>query len=522
MKQFVKQTLFLTASLLVLSSCAKEEFASIKGKQSGTTSEAITTSSMLCAQSTLISPKVDILMLWDNSSSFNFVNAGTKASMSNLIKSVSENFDYHIVSAPLISESGSTSGTLAGSQIVVKNNDGLSNSVLSFIRNKTEVINNLNFPPVSTGSTESGVTRTINMLQDNIANGVFRKGAYTIIVIISNEDEKMCQNCDSVASYDKYINPKIAQLLAIRGNTSANPSSEGQLNSSMMRFINISRLTSCSQVPGLVNYMYKKTAREIYNASYSNGWPVSNDHLSPDLTNSPDSYNLCGRNFSFSNIFDGVNTAIKQTLLLHKYDYWPLASEQAKVDPDTVKVVRADGTILVNRAVDKNTEKGFEIVLEPNGEIKNFTQNTRYFPTDGEPFTGKLIKLYAEKDVNGEDREGKLYNDKVIYPDCLTVTFTEPKATYGYIYLDKGRPNLSTVSLMINDVIIPQDSTNGWSYIENGPQFTNGIEPDLENFKAFGLPAGISSGYFLRLNGNARVQNSKSNVFEIRYNSANQ
>ena len=512
MKQFVKQTLFLTASLLVLSSCAKEEFASIKGKQSGSTIEAITTSSMLCAQSTLISPKVDILMLWDNSSSFNFVNAGTKASMSNLIKSVSENFDYHIVSAPLISVSGSTSGTLAGSQIIVKNNEGLSSDVQSYIRDKDEVIRGLNFPPVSTGSTESGVTRTINMLQDNIANGVFRKGAYTIIVIISNEDEKMCPNCDSVGSYDRYIDPKIAQLLAIRGNTSANPSSEGQLNSSMMRFINISRLTSCSQVPGLVNYMYKKTAREIYNASYSNGWPISNDHLSPDLPSFPDSYNLCGKNFSFSNIFDGVNTAIKQTLLLHKYDYWPLASEQARVDIDTVRVVRSDGTILTNRATsDQNIDNGFEIVLDDSGDIKNYTQNTRYFPTEGEPYTGKLIKLF-----------GVEKNDKVIYPDCLTITYTEPKATYGYIYLDKGRPNLSTVSVMINGTIIPQDSTNGWTYIENGPQFTNGIEPDLENYKAFGLPAGLSSGYFLRLNGNARVQNTKSNAFEIRYNSANQ
>ncbi len=508
MKQIVKRALFLTASLVALSSCAKEEFSSIKGQQSGTSSEAITTSSMLCAQSTLISPKVDILMLWDNSSSFNFVNSGTKASMSNLIKSVSEKFDYHIISAPLNTVEGTNSGTLADSQIIVKNNDGLSGDALSYVRSKESAINNLNFPPVSTGSTESGVTRTINMLQSNIANGVFRPGAYTIIVVISNEDEKMCpNNCDSVGSYDNYINPKIAKLLSIRGNSSANPSSGVQLNSAMMRFINISRLTSCSKVPGLVNYMYKKTAKDIYNANYSNGWPTSNDHLSPDSPGFPDSYDLCGRNFNFSNIFDGVNTAIKQTLLLHKYDYWPLASAETKIDPDTVRVVRSDGSILVNRAVDKTTNKGYEIVLDANGEIKNYTQNTRYYPTAGEPFTGKLIKLY-----------GTEKNDKVIYPDCLTVTFTEPKATYGYIYLDKGRPEVSTISVMINGNVIPQDSSNGWTYLENGPQFTNGTEPDLEKFKAFGLPAGISSGFFLKLNGSAKVQNSTSNVFDIRYN----
>ena len=507
MKQFVKRTLFLTASLVVLSSCAKEEFSSIKNQQSGTSSQALTTSSMLCAQSTLISPKVDILMLWDNSSSFNFVTPETKASMSNLIKSVSENFDYHIVSAPLLTDNGLNSGTLVGSQIVVKNNDGLNSEAISYVRSKDAVISNLNFSSVSTGSTESGVTRTINILQSNIANGVFRPGAYTIIVVISNEDEKMCPGCDSVGAYDNYIDPKISQLLSIRGNSSANPSSGVQLNSSMMRFINISRLTSCSKVPGLVNYMYKKVARDIYNANYSNGWPTSNDHLSPDIPGYPDSYNLCGRNFSFSNIFDGVNTAIKQTLLLHKYDYWPLAAAETKVDPDTVRVVRSDGSVLVNRAVDTTTSKGFEIVLENNGDIKNFTQNTRYFPTAGEPFTGKLIKLY-----------GTEKNDKVIYPDCLTITFTEPKATFGYIYLDKGRPEVSSIKVRINGVLVPQDSANGWSYLENGPQFTNGIEPDLENYKAFGLPAGISSGFFLKLNGNAKVQNSTSNAFDVFYN----
>ena len=446
-------------------------------------------------------------MLWDNSSSFNFVNAGTKASMSNLIKSVSEKFDYHIVSAPLISDSGSTSGTLSGSQIIVKNNDGLASSVLPYIRSKEAAINNLSFPSVSTGSTESGVGRTISILQDNISNGVFRKGAYTIIVVISNEDEKMCANCNSQEADNSYIDPMIKSLLAIRGNSLESSGSEGLLNSSMMRFINISRLTNCSQVPGIVNYMYRRTSKEIYNANYTNGWPTSNDHLSPDLPDYPDSYNLCAKNFSFSNIFDGVNTAIKQTLLLHKYDYWPLASAETEVDPESIKVTKSDGTVLINRALDNSTTKGFEIIVDSNDEIKNFTQNTRYYPTPGEPFTGKLIKLYG---IEG--------SDKIVYPDCLTVTFTEPKSTYGYIYLKNGKPNISTMLVKINGVTIPENSSNGWEYI--GLQYTNTL--DLENFKVFGLPGAISSGYFLQLKGNAQVQNSRSNTFEVYYNSAAQ
>lgn len=510
MKQFIKQTFFLTTSLVVLLSCAKEEFSSIKAKQSGSTNEAITSSSMLCSQKTLISPKVDILMLWDNSSSFNFVNSETKASMSNLISSVSEKFDYHIISAPLISVDGSTSGTLKGSQIVVKNTEGLSSSVYPLIKSKEDAIEGLAFPTVTTGSTEAGVSRTIKMIQENVSNGVFRRGAYTIIVVISNEDEKLCANCNSQRADDNYINPKIAELLSIRGHDddSDDDNDDGSLlNSTMMRFINISRLSSCSEINGSINYMYRKTARDIYNATYSNGWPSSSDHLSPDIPNYPDSYNLCAKNFSFSNIFDGVNTAIKQTLILHKYDYWPLASATTEIDPDSVRVTRSDGTVLINRAVDQNTVKGFEVVLDTNGDIKNYTQNTRYEPTPGEPFTGKLIKLYG---IDG--------NDKIVYPDCLTITYTEPKSTYGYIYLKNGKPNVSTILVKINGVTIPQSSTNGWDYIDL--QYTDAL--DLESFKAFGLPAGISSGYFLKLNGNARVQNNKSNTFDIYYNSVAQ
>lgn len=507
MKLFIKRTLFLTASLVVLSSCAKEEFSSIKGKQSGSTSEAITTSAKLCAQATLISPKVDILMLWDNSSSFNFVNSQTKASMSNLISSVSEKFDYHILSAPLVpAGASSTSGSLYEAQLVVKDTVGLGSDALSIVRSKENATSNLSFSP-GKGSEEAGLSRTISMLRDNRANGIFRTGAYTIIVVISNEDEKMCATCDSQPSYDAYINPKIAELLSIRGNTASNPNNTGLLNSSMMRFINISRLTSCSNIGGSVNYMYRKTAKDIYNATYSNGWPTSQDHLSPNITDAPDSYNLCAKNFSFSNIFDGVNTAIKQTLLLHKYDYWPLASATTAVDPDSVRVIRSDGTLLANRAFDNSTNKGYEVVLDNNGEIKNYTQNTRYYPTAGEPFTGKLIKLYGN--------EG---NDKVIYPDCLTVTYTEPKATYGYIYLKNGRPKIDTMLVKINGVTINPDSSNGWDYM--ALQYTSAL--DLENFKAFGLPAGISSGYFLRLNGSAKVQNNRNNTFEVYYNSASQ
>lgn len=508
MKRLLKRTLFLTTSLLVLSSCAKEEFATNKGKQSSSTSEAITTSAKLCAQSTLIRPQVDILMLWDNTSSFNFVNSATKSSMSNLISSVSENFDYHVLSAPLVSVSGGTSsGSLYEAQLIAKNATGLGSSATNILRTKENAIASLGFTQ-GTGSAEMGIDRAYNIINENRSNGIFRTGAYTIIVVISNEDDKGCSMqsgtnpngviCSNPTDYNNYLAPRINNFLNLRGNSSINTSG-GILNSSMLRFINISPLTSCSSGNYKTNNMYKIMAKKMYEAPYTNGWPTSNDHLSPDLPGYPDSYNLCS--MDFSHIFDGVNTAIKQTLLKHKYDYWPMASSAASVDPDTVRVIRSDGKLLVNRKFDNSATNGFEVVMDGSGNALNTTINTRYSPTAGEPFTGKLIRLFGA--------EG---NDKLVYPDCLTVTYTEVKSTYGYIYLQYGEPSEPTIEVRINGAVVPRNSDNGWNYM--GLQYTNALD---SRYKVANLPAGTSSGYFLRLNGTAMKSNTASNTFTIYY-----
>lgn len=501
MKRLLKRTLFLTTSLLVLSSCAKEEFATNKGKQSTSSSEAITTSAKLCAQSTLIKPQVDILMLWDNSSSFNFVNSSTKSSMSNLISSVSENFDYHVLSAPLVPASGgASSGTLYEAQLVASTNVGLNSTATSILRTKENAVASLAFTQ-GVGSSEAGMDRAYNILNQNRSNGIFRTGAYTIVVVISNEDDKGCSFpsstnpngtlCSSKTDYDKYLAPRIQNFLSLRNNV---------LNSTMMRFINISPLTSCPSGNYEFNYMYKALAKTMYEAPYPSGWPVSDDFLD---SGSPDSYDLCSKSFDFSHIFDGVNTAIKQTLLKHKYDHWPLASATASVDPDTVRVVRSDGTILVNRKDDPSTDAGFEVVM--NGSKPAVTTiNTRYAPTAGEPFYGMLIKLFGT--------EGK---DKVVYPDCLTVTYKEEKAYTGYIYLKNGKPNVNTLEVRIDGKLVDPSSTDGWDYM--GLQYTSALDPDL---KIANLPAGTSSGYFLRLNGSAVKSNTTAHTFDIYYISA--
>jgi len=495
----MKKSLYLLASLLVLTSCAKEEFAINKGLQSGSVNPIVQTSTKLCSQHTLISPQVDILMLWDNSSSFNFVTTASKSSMTKLIESVSENFDYHILSLPLVP--ASTANPLYEGILVAKDSASVSGSATSILKTKEQAVATLAFTP-GPGSNERGVDRATSIIEANRSNGIFRNGAYTIIVLMSNEDDKGCEmdtGYASCTSYDRanYLAPKKTKLLCLRGNTAVNCGGSGvssPLNSAMMRFITIAPLTACTSGFNKMNASYREVSKTLYEASYTNGWPTSNDHLSPDVTGAPDSYNLCS--IDFTHIFDGVNTAIKQTLIKHKYEYWPVANLNADVDPDTLRVVRSDSKILKNTTDESNPTEGYKYI----GDQTNHA--TRIEPTPGEPFTGKMIQLIG--------------NDKLVYPDCLTVTYDAKKLKYGYIYLKYGQPLVSSIEVRINGSLVPQSTTNGWSFIEN---LTLVASLD-QSLKIYDLPPGAPSGYFLKLNGSYQFQTSNSAVnVSVYYNS---
>jgi hypothetical protein len=470
--------------LFGITSCGKQEFAATKAPQLSSINALNQTSAQLCAQSTLIKPQVDILILWDNTSSFNFVTQATKDSMNKMITNVSENFDYHALSAPLVS----TSGLLNEAVLIASNPSSVSGSATGLLRTKEQAIAALGFSR-GVGSAEMGAQRAIDLIEGNRSNGIFRNGAYTLIVLMSNEDDKGCEyttgyNSCTRTDLNNYLQPKKDKLLCLRGNAAGvSCAGTSPLNSSMMRFITIAPLTSCASGSYKVNSGYRDISKLLYETPYTNGWPTSNDHLNPDLAGYPDSYNLCTIDFSY--IFDGVNSAIKQTLLKHVYDYWPVASASTSIDPDSILVTRDDGTVLTNNSNVPSPSNGFKYT-----DIVQ-TQNTRFLPTPGEPFTGKLIQLFGS---NG--------NDKVIYPQCLKVTYAPVKSMFGYIYLKFGEPLVSSIEVRMNGVVVPQSATNGWDYMGN--TFISSLNP---NYKVLDLPAGTTSGFIIRFNGSYIRQN---------------
>ncbi len=499
----MRNSLFLIASFLLFSCSAKQEFIANKAGQSSAISAVVSTSTQLCSQSTLISPKVDVLLLWDNSSSAIFINPATKSSFNQLITSVSEKFDYHILSAPLIATN--TTNTLNEASLVVKDATSVNGTAAGILRSKDQAAASLNFTQAM-GNAEPGVDRVTSIIQANRANGIFRSDAYTIIVVMSNGDDTSCEmqtgyNQCAPADWQPKMQAKINDLLCLRGNSNAAcTAGVTPLNSTMMRFINISALTSCQSGVYKTNSRYRMVAKALYEAPYTNGWPTSNDNLNPFMSGTtpyPDNYDICS--IDFNHIFDGVNTAIKQTLIKHVYEFWPVAGTNASLDPTTIRVVRDDGKVLTNRTGQTNPTDGYAFI----GAQTN--HNTRTQPTVGEPFTGQMIQLFGTND-----------NDFIVYPRCLTVTYDAMKAQYGYVYLQNGKPDVTTMEVFVNGVKVPQSTTNGWEYLP-GLQFTSALDPA---FKIANMPAGTPSGYFLRLNGTAKFDNTTSATVTVYYTSA--
>lgn len=504
--------------LLVLFSCTKQEFQTNKSSSSSAITGVSKSCSTLFTQSTLVKPKVDLLFLWDNTSSFNFVTEQTKRSMGNLISSVSENFDYHILNAPLVP---SQTTSLFEMSLVASDPSSVSGNASSILKSKDEVTigSALSFTS-GVGGSEKGIDRAYNIITSNRTNGIFRDGAYTIIVMMSNEDDKGCElatGYNKCTSTDKnnYLAPLKQKMLCLRGNTSAyNCSGYPTLNSSMMRFITIAPVdlnnNSCAvnqNYPIASNY--RTISELVYSSTYTNGWPTSNDHLNPDVPAFRDSYNLCSVS-NFSSIFDGVNSAIKQTLIKHVYSYWPLASSTASVDPTTIQVTTSSGKTLTRHDC-VATNSCTNAPTDGFGYVGNQSNHaTRTFPNDGEYYTGKMIQLFGS---NG--------NDLVIYPTSLTVCYQPIKDKYKYIYLTNGQPYEPSIEVTINGQVVPKSTTNGWSYM--GLQYISALD---NNFKIANLPANATSGYIVVLNddddnsnGNYQITNSSNVTIDVYYTS---
>jgi hypothetical protein len=461
--------------LLLVISCSEEEFAPQALSDQVTSNPSKTFDYAECSNATLNKPKVDVLFVWDNTGSSLFISPATQIALQKTITLLSDQFDFHILVAPLFEPNPSNPHLF----LMADNPTGLNSYALSKLKGPEQVAGFFSLISSFTGSgaLEAGYTRTTSLVANNISNGIFRQDSYVFTVLMSNGD-------DNTHWVNGFQDPILAQQVF---NTSLNTfmSLKNQLNSLQLRFISLVAHSTntgiCANNSFTIGNRYIAMSSAVYN-SHS---PSLNDQIG---NSTPDSYSIC--NSSFNNLFAGPNESIQATITAHVYNYWPISNTtNINFDPGTISVVKNTGQILY-----ENDPNGFVYIPSENPYLN---QPTRIEPSVGEvkPGLWYMIKL--------------LGNGKVTWPECLSVSVTEPADYFGFIPLAK-EPNLSTVNLVIAGKVIPQNSTNGWQYIpgfqaQKNIKVKSPSEPNIE-----GQPPIYKSGYFLKLHGSAIYSNSTS------------
>ena len=454
-KVFIYLTIFLVAT------CGEDKFSAIRNQVTETARSRTTFTQPRCSNFTLVKPAVDFLFLWDNSSSQFFLSPESKTALNNMVTKVSNRFDFRILMAPMLG---------SGQKYYLANNIINAPSDLSRIYSElaADTLNNFS---THDASTEAGVQTSIDLIK-HYKGTFFRSNAYLIIVLMSNEDDDSWQTSSSTYEQftgnspekQKYIDARVADFTTLRND----------LTTKYLRFISLTDGKA---------HVYREISSKVHGSA---------NLPSEQQSASSDNYNI--ENGNFKGAFDSINNSIQKTLLKHKYDYWPVAGPNSpEIAINEIKVFK-NGNI----PVPENSTNGFTYI----GEQTN--QNTRYAPTSGEPFTGKLIQLHG--------------NARITYPDCLTVKTTTPKEYFGYIPL-VARPVKSSISLTIDGNTVHESKSNGWELLSNtcgdpihyknkNIQITSATDDTPRS------PGLNKSGYMLKLHGSAVYTNSS----EIKFN----
>ena len=452
---------FLYLTIFLLNTCGEDQFGAIRNQGSETARARTSFTQPRCSNFTLVKPAVDFLFVWDNSSSQFFLSPESKTALNNMVTKVSNQFDFRILMAPML---GSGQKYYLANSIISAPSD--LNRVYSELA--ADTLNNFS---TNDASTEAGVQKSIDLIKA-YKGTFFRDHAYLIVVLMSNEDDDSWQTGGSTYEQftgnspekQKYIDARVADFSALKN----------ALSTKYLRFISLT---------GSNANVYREVSRRVHGSS-----GLSQEQRSP----SSDNYNI--ENGNFKSAFNSINNSIQKTLIKHKYDYWPVAG------PNSPDIATNEITVLKNGniSVPENSSNGFTYI----GERTN--QNTRYEPTPGEPFTGKLIQLHG--------------NARITYPDCLTVKTTTPKEYFGYIPL-AARPVKSSIKLSIDGKAIYESKSNGWELLSNS--CGDPVHYKNKNIQITSMsddtpksPGLNKSGYMLKLHGFAVYTNSS----EIKFN----
>jgi len=480
---------FLTLLLLfALGGCGQEQFGAAPQTKAEKAPEISLFKQASCAERTQINPEVDILYLVDNSTSNYYISDTIKSQIEKTIQSVSSQFDYRIIGAPLIARkilncqptsddpTKCEDKTWANEtyQVLAKNPKKLSST---FDTKKISSPSEFNFFNNHVpGSDEAGLRRAIEFITDHQSDSLFRKNAYTFIVIISNGRDKEVETQLSAESLQTQQNSVVFNDRLSSFNTL-----KSYLSAKQFRLFSLTARSGSTCPSGYLtsNFSYIAMSKSLY------------DNHSPVLTDQPanysDNYNLCG---SVSGMYTSVNNTIKQVTLPHKYKYWPITATDNYLDPNSIKVFKSSPT-----TAPVEVKTGWKYLSNASGA----SFNTRIEPTPGEPTTARHL---VEFDPGSE----------IVYPSCVNITSSTFPEYFGYIVIPRQPDFQQPVIVKINGKTIAKSETDGWSWIGYKADFNIKVPHD----GAPDTPAALKTGFMLKLNGPANYYQSGDSV-EVNY-----
>ena len=485
----MKFLFFLNIFILLLTSCGKEEFSSVKQSVTSTSPITLNTTDEVCANHTLVKPYVDFLFLWDNSSSQTFVNSDTKTSLANTVSLISKRFDYRILLAPMLGNNNDYAFLLSATS------SGLNSSSKSMLVDIDSAYSKLLNFPTSVNSHENGIQRAVNILEynHNLNNGIFRKNAYLVIVLMSNGNDQINTSSGiyNGAATANYISSNLEKLKDI--------SSEENLDTLYSRFISLVAHNECSS-GWRIGESYKKFSKEVHSAFFDCETDDSADIQCSSAT--PDSHDICG--ISFDSLFDAVNDSIVETIIKHKYNYWPISYQKDPVNFDlsTLKVTKSNGEEFFELPLDSQDD-GNTSGWKYHGWLEN--QPTTYEPSIGEEKSAYMLELVGDA--------------KVSYPECLVLTYDSPTYYYGYLAIPHN-PLVSSIIVKDGDDVLPADKWEYKGYVEEQNMRVQGpSNPDFP-FQEFFPGEIVNSKYIIKLDNSLIYKNDQNSRFTVIYDTA--
>ena len=485
----------ISGFMLGLVGCSKEEFGRVNQKETNSISEREQFSNSSCALSSLVKPKVDMLFLFDNSTSSFFINAqGQQAILEALRGTVlvaAERFDFRIMVAPLKpsnSNRSSSSYHTEGVTVAVANEDGITSSGKRLVVNASDnlLIEKTAAIQAVRGSSEYGFERAHDLIKYHHDNTqVFRSGAHTLIALFSNEDADWRQDgpdLQGVGPEKKDYNSNKNDLISL----------SNRILALQFRFVTIAPsrdydARACSLPHAKRGIRYRRMSNDIYLHNRNDKQGFQNI----SATSPYDNYDLCSQDYQ--GIFTGINKTITDIVVPHTYNFWPITNQGPAPgggppfdsDSQSIEIYKVFSNSS-QQSISRSSRNGWTLV---NGYRSG--HNIRREPTVGEPFNGYFIELHG--------------NAEVTYPECLRIETSAPYDYFGYI-VATIQPDLTSVEYKKNRRIFSQSSSNGWTYLGFKRNFNIRIDGQSYGHQP-GLPAVNKTGHIFQLNGDAAYSN---------------